>query len=134
MYNVFLFDIDDLEQVVQSNREEREHEISKVEVLVQEERAEFTHWLNALDAGPLIKAMRDQADQLRQEELRRWTGRLAHLSEEDRATVEALLRGYANKLLHEPSVQIKELASADDGYLGLDMIRRIFNLDGSERT
>ena len=45
-----------------------------------------------------------------------------------------MLRGYANKLLHEPSVQIKELASADDGYLGLDMIRRIFNLDGGERT
>ncbi len=132
--NVFLFDIDDLEQVVRSNREEREQEISKVEVLVQEERAEFTHWLNALDAGPLIKAMRDQAEQFRREELRRWTGRLAHLSEEDRATVEAVLRGYANKLLHEPSVQIKELASADDGYLGLDMIRRIFNLDGSERT
>lgn len=131
--NVFLFDIDDLEQVVQSNRQEREHEIGKVEALVEEEHTEFTHWLNALDAGPLIKAMRDQAEELRQVELQRWTSRLAHLSEEDRATVEAVLRGYANKLLHEPSVRIKELANADDGYLGLEMIRRVFNLDGGKR-
>ena len=132
--NVFLFDIDDLEQVVQSNRKEREQEIGKVEALVEAEQAEFTHWLSALDAGPLIKAMRDQAEQLRHEELQRWTSRLAHLSEDDRATVAAVLRGYANKLLHEPSVQIKELASDGDGYLGLDMIRRIFNLDGRNRS
>ena len=79
-----------------------------MEALVEEEHTEFTHWLNALDAGPLIKAMRDQAEELRQVELQRWTSRLAHLSEEDRATVEAVLRGYANKLLHEPSVRIKE--------------------------
>lgn len=132
--NVFLFDIDDLEQVVQSNQKEREQEIGKVEALVEAEHAEFTHWLSALDAGPLIKAMRDQAELLRQEELQRWTSRLAHLSEDDRATVEAVLRGYANKLLHEPSVQIKELASAGDGYLGLDVIRRILNLDGRNRS
>ena len=128
--NVFLFDIDDLEQVVQANRQEREREIQKVEELIVQEHAEYTHWLNALDAGPLIREMRQRAEQLRQQELQRWTGRLAHLSAEDRATVEAVLRGYANKLLHEPSVQIKDLANADDGYLRLDTIRRVFNLDG----
>ena len=132
--NVFLFDIDDLEEVVRSNRQEREHEIGKVEILVEQERAEFDQWLNSLDAGPLIKALRDRAEQLRLDELQRWTTRLAHLSEEDRATVESMLRGYANKLLHEPSVQIKKLAGTDDGYLQLEIVRRVFNIDGSECT
>ena len=132
--NVFLFDIDDLEEVVRSNRQEREHEIGKVEILAEQERAEFDQWLNSLDAGPLIKALRDRAEQLRLDELQRWTTRLAHLSEEDRTTVESMLRGYANKLLHEPSVQIKKLAGTNDGYLQLEIIRRVFNVDGSEST
>jgi glutamyl-tRNA reductase len=48
---------------------------------------------------------------------------------EDRQLVEQVLRGYANKLLHQPLVQIRELANGDDGYLRLDTVRRIFNLE-----
>ena len=72
-------------------------------------------------------------DDLRQQELERWTAKLAHLSEEDRRTVEAALRGFANKLLHQPIVQIRELAISEDGYVHLDTIRRLFNLDGHSK-
>ena len=129
--DVFLFDIDDLEQVVQANRQEREEEIRSVEGLIGEEHAEFTHWLNALGAGPLIKSLRQRAAELQERELERWMGKLGHLSEEDRQTVAAALRGYSNKLLHQPLVQIRELANAADGYQQLDTVRRLFNLDGA---
>jgi len=127
--NVFLFDIDDLESVVESNRQDREGEIRRVQVIVDEELVDFLHWFNSLSAGPLIRAMREQAAELQTAELQRWTGKLGHLSEADRQLVQQILRGYANKLLHEPLVQIRELANLDDGYLRLDTVRRLFDLD-----
>ena len=131
--NVFLFDIDDLQKVVESNRSEREGEIRDVQRLVDEEHQAFERWFKALGSGPLIRALNQQAEELRALELERWRSKLAHLSIEDRETVEALLRGYANKLLHQPLVQIRELSSGPDGYVQLDTIRRIFNLDTSSR-
>ncbi|MBT4498662.1 MAG: glutamyl-tRNA reductase, partial [Gemmatimonadetes bacterium] len=130
--NVFLFDIDDLEQVVDANRQDREQEILKVQVLIDEELGDFLHWFNALGAGPLIRDLRGRADALRQVELDRWTGKMEHLSEEDRKLVESVLRGYANKLLHAPLVQVREFANAEDGYIRLDTVRRLFDLGADE--
>jgi glutamyl-tRNA reductase len=127
--NVFLFDIDDLENVVESNRQDREGEIRRVQAIVDDELADFLHWYNALSAGPLIRALREQAADLQSAELARWTGKLGHLSNDDRQLVEQILRGYANKLLHQPLVQIRELANGDDGFVRLDTVRRLFDLD-----
>ena len=132
--NVFLFNIDDLEQVVASNRQEREQEIHRVQALIEEEIGEFLHWFNALGAGPLIRDLRQRAELLRQVELDRWTGKLEHLSDEDRKTVEGILRGYANKLLHDPLVQIREFANVEDGYIRLDTVRRLFGLNSGEEA
>jgi glutamyl-tRNA reductase len=130
--NVFLFDIDDLEQVIDANRQDREQEIFKVQELIDEELGDFLHWFNALGAGPLIRDLRGRADALRQVELDRWTGKLEHLSEEDRKLVESVLRGYANKLLHAPLVQVREFANAEDGYIRLDTVRRLFDLGADD--
>ena len=128
--DIYLFDIDDLQQVVEVNRHEREGEIRNVQLLIDEEHADFQRWFKALDSGPLIQALRRQAEELRAVELEKWSGKLSHLSDDDRRTVEALLRGYANKLLHEPLVQIRELTGDHDGFVRLDTIRRLFNIDG----
>ncbi len=61
--------------------------------------------------------------------MQHWTGKLEHLSEADRRLVEQILRRYANKLLHQPLVQVRELANLDDGYQRLDTVRRLFDLD-----
>ena len=127
--SVFLFDIDDLESVVAANRQNREGEIRRVQEIVDDELGNFLHWFNALSAGPLIRALREQAADLQAAELARWTGKLGHLTDEDRRLVEQVLRGYANKLLHQPLVQIRELANLDDGYLHLDTVRSLFDLD-----
>ena len=129
--NLFLFDIDDLEGVVQANRQEREQEISQVQMVIDEEHGDFVRWLYALGTGPLVKSLRRRADDLRQQELDRWMSRLAHLSDEDRETIEAVLRGYANKLLHHPLVEIRKLAGEEDGYVRLETVRRLFGIDGA---
>jgi len=128
--NVFLFDIDDLEQVVRANRQEREREILKVQGLIEEELKGFLHWFNAQGTGSLIKSLHQHAEELRRAELERWGAKLAHLSEQDRQLVDGLLRGYANKMLHQPLVQIREFANAEDGYQRLDTVRRLFGLAG----
>jgi glutamyl-tRNA reductase len=130
--NVFLFDIDDLEQVVAANRAERESEILKVQALVDEELQSFVHWLNGLQAGPLIRQLRAQADRLRAAELARWSGKLDGLSAEQRQLVESVLRGYANKLLHAPLVQVREFANAPDGHARLEAVRRLFGLAATD--
>jgi glutamyl-tRNA reductase len=127
--NVFLFDMDDLESVVASNRQNREGEIRRVQEIVDDELGNFLHWFNSLSAGPLIRALRTQAAELQTAELERWMGKLAHLTDADRNIVEQVLRGYANKLLHQPLVQIRELANRDDGYMRLDTVRSLFDLE-----
>ena len=54
------------------------------------------------------------------------------MSDDDRQLVESILRGYANKLLHQPLVQIRDLANREDGYIRLDTVRRLFHLDESQ--
>ena len=130
--NVFLFDIDDLEQVVQTNRHEREQEIHKVQRIIAEDLRDFLQWFRARGTGPLVRDLRQHAEDLRQVELERWMNKLGHLSEDDRQTVEALLRGYANKLLHQPLVQIRQFANEDEGYIRLDTVRRLFDLDAAD--
>ena len=83
--NVFLFDIDDLEGVVSSNRREREGEIRRVEAIVDEELGGFLQWFSSLGSGEVIRALREQASELQAVELHRWAARLGHLSDEDGA-------------------------------------------------
>ena len=127
--NVFLFDMDNLEQVVAANRQEREGEIRCVQTIIDHELKEFLHWFNALGTGPLIRALRERAAHLQEQELARWASQLGPLSADERQLVEGILRGYANKLLHDPLVQIREFANDDEGYVRLDTVRRLFRLD-----
>ena len=127
--NVFLFDMDDLHQVVSANKKGREREIDKVQVIIEDELRDFLHWFNALGAGPLIRDLRQHAAELQKVELERWSAKLNLLSEAERKLVENVLRGYGNKLLHEPLVQVRDFANADDGYVRLDTVRRLFGLD-----
>ena len=132
MDNVFLFDIDDLKEVVESNRADRELEIHQVQQVIEEELQGFLQWFNALSAGPLIQALNRRADQLSQLELHRWAGKLESMSDDDRKLLERILRDYGKKLLHEPLVKLREFASADNGYEKLDTVRRLFDLNADE--
>ena len=130
--NVFLFDIDDLKKVVETNRSEREREILQVQEIIAEELGDFLHWFNSLGTGPLIKALHQHAQDLSQMELERWTGKLAHLPEQDRQLIASILKGYANKLLHQPLVQVREFANTEDAHIHLDTVRRLFGLNVAE--
>jgi len=129
--NAFLYDIDDLEHVVEQNRSEREKEAAKAEEIVAEELEEVRGWLRSLEVVPTIAGLRDSVEQIRRAELERLGSRLGDLTDEQRAQVELLTASIVNKILHVPTVRMKEVAGRDESYLYADALRTLFGLNGS---
>lgn len=109
-------DIDDLRGVLATERVEVEGEVTKVRALVVEETRKFAVAKRATQLAPLIEALRERGEVIRAGELGRMASRLAHLTERDRETVEALTRGIVNKLLHDPVVRVKDLSGPGGDY------------------
>ena len=131
--NAFLYDIDDLQHVVEENRHEREKEAAKAEHIVQDEIAEVRAWLRSLEVVPTIAGLRDSVERIRRAELERLGSRLGDLTDEQREQVEMLTSSIVNKILHAPKVRMKEAAGRDECYLYVDAVRTLFGLNGSTR-
>ena len=85
----------------------------------------------SLAVVPTIRALRDHGERVRQDELERHLARLRHLSDDDRAAVEALTRSLLNKLLHAPTARLREAAGNGRGTGVLDTVRYLFELDSA---
>jgi glutamyl-tRNA reductase len=109
--NVFLYDVDDLSQVVEGNLERRRSEIAVAEQIIQEGMREFQSWYRARNVVPLIRELRGRAEDVRETETARALRALAHLSPQDRATVENLTRQLLNKVLHSPTARLRDAAA-----------------------
>ena len=124
----YLYDIDDLERVVAESVAGRREEAVRAEAIVSEEADAFRAWQLSLDVVPAIASLRAQAESIRQAELDRVESRLASLSPSQRRAVEALTSQIVAKLLHTPTVRMKEAAAAADGVLYADAVRHLFGL------
>jgi len=127
--NVFLYDIDDLHNVVQENRRERQHEALAAEALIWQEVQQFQQWLAVRDAVPTIVAMRQHAEAIRLQELERALHKLGPLDERQRRVLEALTCGIVNKLLHAPTVNLKRASPGGQVRDAVHVVRHLFNLD-----
>ena len=109
--NVSLCDIDDLESVLKTSREEREQEIAVAEALAAEEAWQFENWRRSLDSLPPVIDLRRRADDVRRAELERTLKRLnGKLTSAERESLDAMTKAIVNKLLHSPTVYMKEQA------------------------
>ncbi|HSE82272.1 MAG TPA: glutamyl-tRNA reductase [Gaiellaceae bacterium] len=124
----YLYDIDDLERVVAESVAGRREEAVRAEAIVSEEADAFRAWQLSLDVVPAISSLRARAELIRREELERAQGRLASLSPSQRRAVEALTSQIVAKLLHQPTVRMKEAAAGADGVLYADAVRHLFGL------
>ncbi len=111
---IFVYDIDDLQQVASANMEERSREASDAESLIASEVARFEQRQRTVNVAPAIVSLQAQAEEIRQGELHRFQSRLGSLSEEQIAAVEALTRGLVNKFLHPPMTALKQAAREGD--------------------
>ncbi|HKF13655.1 MAG TPA: glutamyl-tRNA reductase [Gaiellaceae bacterium] len=110
----YVYDIDDLEAVVQETLAGREAEFAKAEAIAVAEASRFRDWLATRDVVPVIASLRERAEQIRCGELAKASGWLGGLSERERDAVESLTSQIVNKVLHEPIVRLKEAAVAQE--------------------
>ena len=127
--NVFLYDIDDLSQVVEGNLARRRSEIEVAEQIIQDGIHEFWAWYRGRNVVPLIRQLRGHVEEMREVEVARALRGLKHLSPADQAAVENLTRQLLNKVLHSPTARLREAAaSGREGELA-DATRYLFGLE-----
>ena len=128
---VALFDIDDLERVVEANLNGRRREAERGESFVVGAVQDFSAWRRGLSAAPAITSLRARAEAIRLAELARVEGQWGDMSEADRRRVEALTKGIVNKLLHEPTIRARAAAEEGDGdaLRHLESLRHLFGLE-----
>ncbi len=126
----YLYDIDDLEAVVAETMVARRSEAERAEAIVLEGADDFRAWQASLDVVPAIASLRARAEEIRERELQKARGRL---SERELEAVASVTSSILNKLLHLPTVRMKEAAAASDGLVYADAVRHLFGLGEEEQ-
>ncbi|MBF0607771.1 MAG: glutamyl-tRNA reductase [Candidatus Magnetobacterium sp. LHC-1] len=126
--NVYLYDIDDLKGVIDTNINQRQKEALKASDIIDEEVEGFNKWLQSLDAVPTIVALREMADDIKKDELTKLFNKLNTLDERDRKSIEIMANSIVNKLVHPPTVALKE--GAEDKDTLISTIRKLYGLNG----
>ncbi len=129
----YLYDIDDLEQIVAETLSGRRREAERAETIVAAEAEKFHEWHASLDVLPAITSLRARAEEIREAELQKADALLERLDESQRRAVEAVTAQIVNKLLHLPTVRMKQAAAAADGVLYAEAVRHLFGLGEDER-
>jgi glutamyl-tRNA reductase len=124
----FLYDIDDLEAVVAETLAGRRAEAERAEQLVAEEAERFRAWRASLDVVPAIASLRARAEEIRSAELAK-----LRVSDDERRTIESVTAQILNKLLHLPTIRMKEAAVNADGVAYADAVRHLFGLEDEKR-
>jgi glutamyl-tRNA reductase len=126
---IFVYDIDDLQQVVSSHIADRRTEADRAEAIVQLEVDKFESRLQTLDVVPTIVSLQEHLETVRQAEIDRVRGRLGTLSPEQELAVEALSRGIINKIMHTPITTLKSAArESSEATTVVDLVRKLFGL------
>lgn len=126
--NVYRYDIDDLETVVESNVKERQREAVKAEEILRREVRTFMHWFASLDAVPTIVELLEKADRIREEEVAKTLARLGSMGDMERQSVEAMADAIVKKIMHDPIVALKKHSDGEEGGKVLEIARRLFRL------
>jgi glutamyl-tRNA reductase len=129
---VTLLDMDDLRAFAEAGTQAREGEVAVVQSLLDEELERYLGATSAREVSPMIVALRERAEAVRLAEVDRFRNRLAGLDAAQLETVEALTRGIIGKLLHDPSVALKDAAGSTRGDRLIAALRDLFALEGDD--
>lgn len=125
--NVYLYNIDDLQGVVEHNLQERQKEAEKAGEIVREEVGKFTEWLSSLDAVPTIVSLRKKAERVRDDELRKFRDRFPDIEETRWHEIELLAASITNKLMHPPTAALRN--GTGDRETMIATVRKMYGLD-----
>lgn len=126
---VYLYNIDDLQEIVEANITLRKQEASKIEKWILEEQESFSEWLRMLGVIPLIRGMREKAISIQEEAVERIERKLPDLTEHEKRVVRKMTKSIINQMLRDPISRIKELANHPDREEVYRMVEYIFAMD-----
>ncbi len=129
---VTLHDVDDLHQLTEAALDVRRGEVVNVREIIGHELERFQTDRAAREVAPLVTSLRDRAESVRQAELSRFRAKIDALDPETRNAIDALTQGIVNKLLHEPTVRLKEAAGSARGELYSDALASLFDIRDTE--
>ena len=127
--NVYLYNIDNLQDIVDENMNVRKKEAIKAEVIVDEEVARFVNWQKELESVPTIVSLRNKAGEIVQTEMDKAAGWMKNLNKDDQEKIDNLVNAIVNKVLHSPVTVLKEESSDISSRDIVAAVRRLFRLD-----
>lgn len=129
--SVFLYDIDDLEGIVEANLAERKVAAEQIEIMIEEAIVAFNQWVNTLGVVPVITALREKALAIQAETMNSIERKLPHLTEREQKILNKHTKSIINQLLKEPILQVKELAAGPQAEESLALFTKIFGIEES---
>jgi glutamyl-tRNA reductase len=129
---VFLYNIDDLQSIVQENLSRRGGEVTRAEAIVSQEVERFHGWMRARGVIPTVVALRERFERIRQSELRRLEPKMSGLPPEARARIDEITRLIVEKLLLTPTEQLKAIGDPETVVVYSDALSRLFSLTNDE--
>ncbi|HUH65680.1 MAG TPA: glutamyl-tRNA reductase [Syntrophales bacterium] len=127
--NVYLYNIDDLQQIVDTNLSSRKKEAEKAETIIDEEVAKYLEWYNALEVVPTIISLREKMEGIIKGEIAKSSPWMENLSEDEKRNIEIMVKSVINKVLHGPITGLKEESRDNSALPYIAAIRRLFGLD-----
>jgi len=131
--NAFCYDIDDLRSVVDANLRERQREAQRALGIVEREVGRFVARLRDLDVAPTIVSLREKLEDIRRVELAKALGRLPGADDETRRVMEALSSSIVNKILHTPTVKLRDSSRAGHAHRWIELVSEMFGLKATAR-
>jgi glutamyl-tRNA reductase len=125
MDDVFLYTLDDLADLVREGIDSRQSAVAQAEAIIESQVGNFLHWMKARDAVPLIRQLRESAEEARRNEVEHALRMLAR-GDDPKAVLEALSRGLTNKLMHAPTQALNQGEGGEDGFR--EIVARLYHL------
>ena len=126
--NIFLYDIDDLRNVIDANLQQRQRQAQFAEEIVRQEVESFVNSATAMDVAPTIVSLRNHWESIRQQELAKSKNRLGALTQDQQAAIDSLTQTLLNKILHGPISELKTLSRNPAAKEHIETIKRILGL------
>jgi glutamyl-tRNA reductase len=127
--NVFLYNIDDLQDVVDENVKSRRQEAENAESIIEEEVVKYKAWVSSLKVVPTIVSLREKVEHIIKKEIEKSGSWMRNLSDEERNNIEVFAASIVNKIIHDPIASLKEESQEHSIASYLVAVRRLFKLD-----
>jgi glutamyl-tRNA reductase len=127
--NVYLYDIDDLEGIVEANMELRRQHSQQIDAMIAEELNVFDQWYRSLGVGPVIRALQEKATDIHRETMESMRNKLPDLTERELKTIHKLTKSMMNQMMHDPIQRVKEMAPQRHGDEALEYVTKLFALE-----